>query len=115
MYSRGRDEMKVKKRYVALSIIVVVFLVSGGCGTRYKYSNYHNLKSPMYAATAFDIEFMHDALFGKDDSMLSPRSLRILIPFFVIDLPFAIVIDTITLPYDCYYQNKKNVNEVPLK
>ena len=105
-------DRKVKRKFLRLCLLFSCLLMMlGGCGTQYKYANYKNMESPIYAATSFDVDFIGEALFGQDDSMLSPRSLRILIPLFIVDLPFAVAIDTITFPYDwhIYSRNKKKI------
>jgi len=45
---------------------------------------------------------MYEAWCGEDRGMFAPRDFRCFTPFALIDLPVAIVFDTVTLPYDAY-------------
>ena len=77
----------------------VALFTGGGCGYQYKYGNYRDTKTPVYAATTFDIVFMYQEWLGADRNRYNAR---LLTPLALIDLPLAVVIDTVTLPYDGY-------------
>ena len=89
-----------------------VLLPFGGCGVKHKYINYHTLKTPIYAATLGDVKIIGTALFGESrGSMVKPGDFILFMPLAVIDIPLAVVIDTVTLPIDGYvaYQNQRIV------
>ena len=106
--------MKMKKiiLWVVCIIWTSIFLLSGGCGVRFKYKDYHQLENPVYMATRMDVQFIYNAWFNgskNEGGLFTTRDARVLSPLALIDLPFAIAIDTVTLPFDwiVYSQNKK--------
>jgi len=103
---------KLQKRLLGLFFFccLITALSAGGCGNRMKYEKYHEIKSPIYAATAFNARFIYKAWFGKYYyDLFSKKDYRILSLIALFDLPVAIVADTVTLPYDgyVYYQRRK--------
>lgn len=85
-------------------------LLLAGCGLPVKYSNYSANPNPIYAATAMDIGFTYAVITDQGSTSILPaRGFAALVPLALLELPVAIAVDTVTLPYDSYtyYRNKK--------
>ena len=86
----------------------------GGCASMAKNDRGH---SHPISATAADLEMVVYAVAGKpEDEPADPFDFLyspLCIPFFILDLPFSLVTDVITLPNDLYHSDEIDNDEEP--
>ena len=108
-----RKWKKILGWWFLLACFVAVFN-QGGCGYQFKYHRpYSDLKIPIYAATIGDVGFIGTAFLGEGSGdVIGPGALIPYLPFALVDIPLAVAIDTVTLPYDGYitYRNQRTVS-----
>ena len=86
---------------IGRSLAVVLLIVPAGCASMAKYDNGYTYP---FGATCADLGMLQHALGGKPerepadafDFLYSPW----FVPFFLLDLPFSVVTDLVTLGYD---------------
>jgi uncharacterized protein YceK len=102
--------MKTRK---FVTILLIAPLVAG-CASMAKYDQGY---TQPFAATATDVGMMVYAVAGKPqdepsnpfDFLYSP----LCVPFFILDLPFSLATDVITLPYDLYHRKDIDHSKEP--
>jgi len=98
------------KRLIVIILTGMIFGFSSGCST-VMVRNYPSCKSEgmvsVYPATFWD-GFCIITGGGDLEGHIKPEGYLILSPFWLIDLPFSLVTDTIFLPTDIYWRAKRN-------
>jgi uncharacterized protein YceK len=85
----------------------VACMFLAGCGLVVKYTDYSDMKSPVYAATIYDTKFIYEVFWGAESGPITTSDFWPLTPFAVVDLPIALVVDTVAIPFDMHQRNQK--------
>lgn len=101
------------KKSMNLYLLLLTLLFSG-CATMSKYDDarYFNGRIYPFEATMSDTGMIYDIIARGKPEGVKPDAFDFLyspymIPFYIIDIPFSIVADIITLPFDLIYAGDK--------
>lgn len=94
----------MKDNFKCIPLALLLCILVAGCASQGKYDRGYAYP---FMATGADLGITYYSIAGKPDSedpdpfdfMYSPWCL----PLYIVDLPFSIVTDIVTLPYDLYH------------
>ena len=87
-------------------------LLTTGCGTVARFTGEAGNNYTLYQATRTDLDAIHNCLQPPPHINFGLVPGWLVVPFPIIDLPFAVVVDTVLLPYDtCRYRKAKKAGQ----
>ena len=91
-----------------LELLMLGCLFTTGCGTVSRFTGESGNDYTLYQATRTDLDAIHYCLQPPSDGNFGLVPGWIVVPFPIIDLPFAVFVDTVLLPYDaCRYRQAR--------
>ncbi len=96
----------MKKKYLAIIVILTLFCFAGCASIKYRTSDYGSYREGIYPGVREDV---HNIMTGGDCmDICFPTVNRIL---YTLDTPLSFVLDTICLPYDAFKNYYKETDD----